>query len=106
MDPPYNNAAGKKYATSTVNYTHLAEWCRSRHGQTIVCENAGADWLPFTTLTARRRGIQYGTADEKTAGEVVWTQETEPIGLWAYAVAPSSSCTSVSDAIHWMGQRP
>ena len=32
-----------------------------------------------------RRGIHYGTADEKTAGKVVWTQETEPIGLWAYA---------------------
>jgi hypothetical protein len=36
IDPPYNNAAGKKYATSSVNYTHLAAWCRSRHGQTIV----------------------------------------------------------------------
>ncbi len=48
-----------------------------------MCENAGADWLPFTTLTDRRRGIQYGTADEKTAGEVVWTQETEAVGLWA-----------------------
>jgi hypothetical protein len=82
IDPPYNNAAGKKYATSSVNYTHLAAWCQSRHGQTVVCENAGADWLPFTTLTATRRGIHYGTADEKTAGEVVWTQETEPIGLW------------------------
>ena len=83
VDPPYNNAAGKKYATSCVNYTHLATWCRSREGQTIACENAGADWLPFTTLTTRRRGIHYGSVDEHTAGEVVWMQETEPIGLWA-----------------------
>ena len=29
-----------------------------------------ADWLRFTTLTARRRGTHYGSADEKTAGEV------------------------------------
>jgi hypothetical protein len=28
IDPPYNNAAGRKYATSAVNYTHLAAWCR------------------------------------------------------------------------------
>src|ERR1035437_6598248 len=85
IDPPYNNAAGNKYATSSVNYTHLAAWCRSRTGQTIVCENAGADWLPFTTLTDQRRGIHYGSVDERKAREVVWTQETEPIGLWAYA---------------------
>ena len=54
-------------------------WCWSL----TLCENAGADWLPFTTLTNQRRGIHYGTADEQTAGEVVWTQETEPVGLWA-----------------------
>ena len=71
VDPPYNNAAGKKYATSSVNYTHLAAWCRSRTGQTVVCENSGADWLPFTTLTEQRRGIHYGSADESKAGEVV-----------------------------------
>jgi hypothetical protein len=75
--------------------THLADWCRSRTGQTIVCENAGADWLPFTTLTATRRGIHYGSADEQTAGEVVWTQETEPIGLWAYA-EPDVAAVSAS----------
>jgi len=74
---------GQTLATSTVNYTHLADWCQSRQGQTIVCENAVADWLPFKTLTAQRRGIHYGTADESKAGEVIWTQETEPIGRWA-----------------------
>lgn len=79
VDPPYNNAAGKKYATSDVDHTHLGAWCRSRIGQTIACENAGADWLAFTTLTDRRRGIHYGTADEQTAGEVVWMQETFPL---------------------------
>ena len=41
--------------------------------------------MPFTTLTNQRRGIHFGTADEKMAGEVVWSQETEPMGLWAYA---------------------
>ena len=48
-----------------------------------------ADWLPFTALTARRRGIHYGSVDEQTAGEVVWTQETEPIGLWATYELPT-----------------
>ena len=55
-------------------------WCWSL----TLCDSSG-DWLPFTTLTDRRRGIHYGTGSETTAGEVVWTQETEPIGLWAYA---------------------
>ena len=54
--------------------------CRSRTGWPIVCENAGAGWLPFRMLTTQRRGIHYGTVDERTAGEAVWVQETEPIG--------------------------
>src|SRR5947208_2052595 len=45
IDPPYNNPAGGKYAVNDIDYQHLAEWCRSRRGQIIVCENAGADWL-------------------------------------------------------------
>ena len=67
---------------------------------------AGADWLPFTTLTDRQRGIHYGTADEQTAGEVIWTQETEPIGLWAIhepaaAVLSAARClTVVSPSAH------
>ncbi len=47
VDPPYQKA-GKHYIRSTVDYTELAEWCRILPGQAIVCENEGADWLPFS----------------------------------------------------------
>lgn len=47
IDPPYNNHAGSLYPYSDINYYHLSEWCLKRKGQLIVCENEGADWLPF-----------------------------------------------------------
>lgn len=53
IDPPYQNArAGYKYKWSnkTINYPHLGEWCLERKGQVIVCEQEGADWLPFWKL--------------------------------------------------------
>lgn len=51
IDPPYQ-LAGRHYrfGSELMNYDHLASWCKSRRGQTIVCENAGADWLPFRDL--------------------------------------------------------
>lgn len=49
VDPPYQNM-GRYYKHKNVDYSTLAEWCRSRKGQVIVCENAGADWLPFEPL--------------------------------------------------------
>lgn len=48
IDPPYM-VAGKHYrfGNKTIDYTALAQWCRQRFGQVIVCENVGATWLPF-----------------------------------------------------------
>lgn len=50
IDPPYNNRAGRRYTHHDIDYSSLGEWCRSRPGQVIVCENLGADWLPFEEL--------------------------------------------------------
>lgn len=50
IDPPYNNPAGQRYLHSDIDYAHLAKWCREREGQVVVCENVGADWLPFDTV--------------------------------------------------------
>jgi len=55
-------------------------------------------------VTARRQGIHYGTTDEQTAGEVVWTQETEPIGLWAYAEPEPHA--AVADVFTFCGSDP
>lgn len=60
IDPPYNNKAGKTYVFNKMDYRDLADWCKGRSGQVIVCEEEGADWLPFTkfrTMKATRGKI-------------------------------------------------
>jgi site-specific DNA-adenine methylase len=81
IDPPYNNAAGALYTkgAKSIDYGHLAEWCRSREGQVIVCENQGATWLPFTPLTDRRIGI-YTDSVTSTLGEAVYEQGGDDSG--------------------------
>jgi len=70
MDPPYNNAAGQRYRHHGIDYAELAEWCRSRRGQVIVCEQVGATWLPFEDL-APRQGVRSRYQKSETR-EVVW----------------------------------
>lgn len=74
IDPPYQGKCGKSYKMKDIDYSHLANWCRSREGQTIVCENSEANWLPFspfittaTTQGKNRKGFSQ---------EVVWYQES------------------------------
>jgi hypothetical protein len=70
VDPPYQFAGQHYYfGSSQIDYQCLADWCLARVGQTIVCENAGADWLPFAELghvKTTRAGIR--------SSEVIWTQ--------------------------------
>ena len=73
IDPPYKEA-GKdyRYGSSKIDYSRLAEWCASRQGQVIVCENKGADWLPFSHFTDIK-----GTPGKNRSGvssEVIWQQ--------------------------------
>ncbi len=51
IDPPYQ-FGGEHYKESSKNldFKQLAKWCKSRNGQTIVCENTKADWLPFKPM--------------------------------------------------------
>lgn len=74
IDPPYQQAGRHYYhGSADINYAQLAAWCRGRTGQVIVCENAGATWLPFVPLSdvkttrAGRRSI-----------EVVWQKDDDP----------------------------
>src|SRR5208282_2092618 len=48
VDPPYQ-VKGYAYPQSSKNidYQNLSDWCRRLQGQVIVCENEGANWLPF-----------------------------------------------------------
>lgn len=49
IDPPYQKM-GALYKEKSIDYKFLGEWCLSRIGQIIVCENDGADWLSFKNL--------------------------------------------------------
>jgi len=67
IDPPYQ-FGGEHYIESTKNidFLKLAEWCMTRKGQTIVCENTKADWLPFKPMK-EMYGSQYKTT------EAIWS---------------------------------
>ncbi len=78
IDPPYQDA-GKHYrfGSNLVDFTSLGEWCQSRKGQVIVCENSGATWLPFRDF----RSIKASPAKHggKRSSEVIWTRAPESL---------------------------
>jgi hypothetical protein len=53
VDPPYQGVTRDAYRTKP-DFEHLSKWCQSREGQVIVCEQLGANWLPFEKLPATR----------------------------------------------------
>ena len=67
IDPPYQ-FGGEHYIHSneSINFQSLAEWCKSRNGQVIVCENTKADWLPFCAMR-EMNGSQHTTV------EAIWS---------------------------------
>ena len=74
VDPPYQNKGRfYRFSSANIDYADLAEWCRQRLGQVIVCENTGADWLPFDYL-ATGNSSRHLTAGSK---EAVYIQTSE-----------------------------
>lgn len=76
VDPPYE-CAGKHYrfGSTLLNYAALGDWCRSLRGQVIVCENAGANWLPFEHLAHIKT-----TRRDCRSLECVWTRNEKGVG--------------------------
>ena len=72
IDPPYMEA-GKEYRQGAkgIDFDRLADWSRSRPGQAIVCESAGATWLPFRHF--RDMQATYGKTRTGVTKEVIWT---------------------------------
>jgi 16S rRNA G966 N2-methylase RsmD len=70
IDPPYQQA-GKYYrhSSKSIDYSRLASFCQQAKGQVIVCENAGADWLPFEPFGIF--GAQSHNGARKSV-EVIW----------------------------------
>lgn len=73
VDPPYRGRPGSHYThhSGRIDYPALARWCRARRGQTIVCEAAGADWLPFSAF-----GSVSGMGGAPSR-EAIWWQDSE-----------------------------
>lgn len=68
IDPPYQFGGHKyKMSNKSIDFQKLAEWCMSRSGQVIVCENTKADWLPFLPVVNL-----VGTVKIKTM-EAIWS---------------------------------
>jgi len=67
IDPPYQ-FGGEHYIESSrsINFNDLADWCKSRNGQSIVCENSKANWMQFSDLKKIQGAI-------KKSKEVIWT---------------------------------
>lgn len=79
VDPPYqpaNAAHGRgavdAYGHGTPDFGALANWLATRRGQVIVCENVGADWLPFEPF---RRGHAAPRKSRIDAGKGCVTHE-------------------------------
>ena len=72
VDPPYQRG-GLQYTMSSagIDFARLGAWCRARPGQVIVCEERGAEWLPFRPFAEIR------SVGKNWTGEVVWTNDSE-----------------------------
>lgn len=68
VDPPYERL-GKHYrfGTKSIDYGHLAAWCEARQGQVMVCENEGAQWLPFQPFHLAKGNARNPTGVAKEA---------------------------------------
>ncbi len=101
IDPPYE-VAGRAYKYHDIDYADLGKWCRSRTGQVIVCENAGAEWLSFHFFKTIK-GLE-GTRGGKTSDEVIWTRDNSSGSSPAVSNRMTQSSLQ-TDALGFSGQR-
>ncbi len=70
IDPPYQfGGEHYKHGTKDLDFNKLAEWCKSRNGQVIVCENMKADWLDFKPM------VQIQGACQTNTTEAIWSNQ-------------------------------
>lgn len=72
IDPPYQNA-GIHYPYNGIDYRLLSSACYQLRGQVIVCENEGADWMPFRHLRQIKANNSV-PGEVRYRDEVVWTK--------------------------------
>jgi len=73
IDPPYQTGGiYYRHNNSKINFPELSDWCKSRNGQIIVCENTKADWMDFKALKKMRGSLH-------TTTEAIWYRENNEI---------------------------
>ena len=78
-DPPYEKA-GRYYRFKLDDYGRLADWCKTRRGQVMVCENEGATWLPFKPFATIKSTP--GVHGKSYSAEVLWTNAADEPSLF------------------------
>lgn len=73
VDPPYVRQGGAYFGASAIDHAAVGNWARGLPGQVIVCEAAGASWLPFEAFRVARANSSRGKG--RVSHEVVWTRE-------------------------------
>jgi hypothetical protein len=86
VDSPYQRAGyGYVHGSRGLDYPALAAWCRARRGQTIVCEAAGADWLPFSPFGSVV-GMCGGAGGARSREAIWWADSARSQGSLALEV--------------------
>ena len=84
VDPPYQGNPGRKYDHDGIDFAHLGEWCRNLPGAVDVCEQEGADWLPFRPLCELVSQGRRGGEAASRAIEVVWQKNPQHEDLFGW----------------------
>jgi len=85
IDPPYQ-VGGYEYKHHELDYASLSDWCLSRSGQIIVCENTKANWMTFMPL----KKIQ-GVNNTGTTEAVYTNTPSRQLGFMALAQSNTAS---------------
>lgn len=74
VDAPYQYVKAYDKEFERIDYGHLGNWCQERNGQVIVCEQHGADWLPFRDFRKLTCCKNRGKQNTHQSREVIWTK--------------------------------
>ena len=71
IDPPYVKAGLRyRHGSDAIDFSRLGAFCQNVEGQVIVCEQEGADWLPFEFFHQAK--ANESVSGGKISNEVVW----------------------------------
>lgn len=75
IDPPYQGSAGSHYNHNNrqLDFQELSEYCQTRLGQVIVCDQVRANWLPFTSIGLIKGATHDSSGKKKQTEEAMWT---------------------------------